>query len=137
MLEINSKISIDENCLSEVFVRSTGPGGQNVNKVSTAVCLKMNLATCGLDQGVKVRLRKIAGVRHNSDDEIIIICKEHRSQIRNREAARDRLIELVRKALFVPKKRKKTKATKGSKERRIKAKKSRGDLKKGRQKVKY
>jgi len=111
-------------------MRASGPGGQHVNKVSSAVELRFEAARSpALPAPVKTRLRRIAGQRWTKDGAIVIQCDATRSQARNREIARARLLELIQKALVVPKKRIRTKPTKGSVERRLKAKKVRGDVK--------
>ena len=132
---ISENIVIDEACISEEFVRSSGPGGQNVNKVATAVCLKFDLKACAFDPGVKERIRRIANHRLNLRDEIVIFSGDYRSQRRNREEARRRLKALIKKSMFLPAKRKKTKKTKSSELKRLKTKRMRGEKKKNRQKV--
>lgn len=133
MLRINDDIAIEDWELTEQFVRSSGPGGQNVNKVSSAVELRFEAARSpGLSGAVKARLRKLAGRRWTKDGAVVIFAEETRSQARNREIARERLAELIAAALVVPKRRVRTRPTRGSVERRLKAKKVRGEVKKGR-----
>ena len=136
MLEINENITIEDWELIENFVRSSGPGGQNVNKVSTAVELRFEaLRSPNIPDQVKVRLKKIAGRRWTNEGAIIIQVEETRYQTRNREIARKRLKDLILKAVFVKKKRIATKPTAGSQRRRIKDKKQRGEVKLGRKTI--
>jgi ribosome-associated protein len=135
-LTISDDIQIEDWEISEVFVRSSGPGGQNVNKVSTAVELRFEAERSpNLPAPVKTRLRKLAGRRWTKEGALVLQVEDTRSQARNREIARERLIELIRAALVKPKRRIATKPTYGSKQRRIKAKKVRGDVKAMRGKV--
>ncbi len=135
-LRINDQIEIADWELSEQFTRSSGPGGQNVNKVSTAVELRFEAARSpNLTEAVKRRLKKLAGRRWTNDGAVVIFVQETRSQARNREIAAERLAELIQKALFVPKRRVATKPTYGSVKRRLEGKKVRGAVKKLRGKV--
>lgn len=136
MLHVTDAITIQEWELSEQFTRSQGPGGQNVNKVETAVELRFEAERSpGLSDGVKRRLRRLAGRRWTQDGAILILSQETRSQARNRELARERLAELIRQALSAPKRRIATRPTLGSQRRRLKAKTVRGEVKTLRGKV--
>ena len=133
MLTVTPEITIADWELTENFVRASGPGGQNVNKVSTAVELRFEAERSpNLPPAVKVRLKRLAGRRWTKEGAVILFVEETRSQARNREIARDRLAELVLAATVVPKRRVKTRPTRGSVERRLKGKKVRAEVKKGR-----
>ena len=130
MLHITDAIIIQDWELTEQFIRASGPGGQNVNKVSTAVELRFEAERSpNLPPPVKTRLRRLAGRRWTKDGAIVLHVDDTRSQARNRDIARDRLAELIRAALVAPKRRVATKPTFGSVKRRIKAKKARGEVK--------
>lgn len=136
MLRVNDKITIADWELSESFMRASGPGGQNVNKVSSAVELRFEAARSPhLPAPVKNRLRRLAGRRWTTDGAVVLQCDETRSQARNRDIIRDRLVELIQKALVAPKRRIATRPTLGSKKRRLASKKQRGEVKSLRGKV--
>jgi ribosome-associated protein len=130
MIRITDHISIDERELEERFIRASGPGGQNVNKLNTAVQLRFDVRhSPSLRDGVRARLERLAGQRLTNDGVLIITAQRHRTQERNRQDALDRLIELIRRAAVTPKPRRPTKPTKGSRERRLQGKKQRSTIK--------
>ena len=136
MLWINDHLSIADWELTESFTRSQGPGGQNVNTVETAVELRFEAdRSPHLAPPVKARLKRLAGRRWTADGAVLIRAEETRSQARNRELARERLVELIRAALVAPKRRVATKPTLGSQRRRVAAKLQRGEIKALRGKV--
>jgi len=136
MIPVTRSISISEDELDERFIRSPGPGGQNVNKVETAVQLRFDAAhSPNLPPEVFARLRGIAGQRMTADGVIVITARRFRSQERNRADARERLVELIAKATEVPKKRRPTRPSLSAKRKRVETKKKRGDVKKTRGKV--
>ncbi len=138
MIKVTDTIFIDENDLSEKFIRSSGPGGQNVNKVATAVQLSFDVAaSSSLSAYVKSRLAALAGSRISGDGVLTIEADNFRTRERNREEALRRLVELVRKAAFKPKARKKTRPTKASQLRRLERKKARSKVKSTRGRVKH
>ncbi len=129
MIEITPDIGIDERHVTERFVRASGPGGQNVNKLATAVELRFDVEASGLPSAVKERLKKLAGSRMTSEGVLLIDSREHRTQAQNREAARERLVALLVRASKTPRKRRPTRPTAGAKEDRLAAKKHRGIVK--------
>lgn len=128
-IRITPNLSIDESLIAETFIQASGPGGQNVNKVASAVQLRFDAANARLPFDILARLEALAGSRLTKDGMVVITARQFRDQQRNREDARARLIELLRAAIVAPKKRRPTKPTKASKERRLEGKKRAGDIK--------
>jgi ribosome-associated protein len=131
MIQINSKIAIGENEIEESFIRASGPGGQNVNKVSSAVQLRFDvLHSPTLPKEVRVRLIRIAGKKMTRDGVLIITAQRHRSQDHNRKDALERLVDMIRLAAIRPTLRKPTTPTRSSRHKRLQVKKLRGNVKK-------
>jgi ribosome-associated protein len=130
MIRVTAHIDIDEREIDEQFVRASGPGGQNVNKLSTAVQLRFDVRhSPSLSSDARARLERLAGSRLTRDGVLVIIAQRHRTQGRNRQDALDRLLDFIRRAAVAPIKRRPTKPTRASRERRIEGKKRRAGIK--------
>jgi len=129
MIRITDELSLDERDVDERFIRASGPGGQNVNKVSTAVELRFNVAASSLSEPVKARLMTLAANRVTSEGVLLIDSREYRLQSQNREAARDRLATLIREAMVKPRTRRATRPKAAAREKRLAGKKLRSRIK--------
>lgn len=132
-VELAPGVRAPADALRFAAVRSTGPGGQNVNKRSTKVELRVSVDALEMPEDARARLRRMAGKRLNAEDDLIVASEEHRSQKRNKDECLERLRELLVRAMVKPKPRKKTKPTKGSKERRLQSKREQSERKARRQ----
>lgn len=136
MIEITADIGLAEEELEETFIRAPGPGGQNVNKVASAVQLRFDAAhSSSLPESILPRLKKLAGRRMTRDGVIVISASRFRSQERNRQDARDRLVALIREAATPPKRRRPTRVPRGARRQRLESKRKRSQIKKGRGRV--
>jgi ribosome-associated protein len=136
LIQITERIAIDEREIKEEFVRASGPGGQNVNKVSTAVKLRFNVVKSpSLPDDIRARLIRLAGKRMTDKGVLVIDARRFRTQERNRQEALERLVRLIEKASRIPKRRKKTRPSKASKQRRLDEKHRRGEIKRMRKPV--
>ncbi len=132
-IRVTEDIALDESELEETFVLASGPGGQNVNKVSSAVQLRFNAAaSLALPEPVRFRLMILAGGKLTKDGVVVLTARQFRDQVRNRSAARERLFEMIREAAIEPKRRRKTKPSRTSKEKRLQHKKKHAELKRTR-----
>ncbi|MDQ6891723.1 MAG: aminoacyl-tRNA hydrolase [Acidobacteriota bacterium] len=135
MLQVTPEIAVEDRELEERFVRASGPGGQNVNKVATAVELRYDVSASSLPEDMKQRVAALAGKRMTTEGVLVIDSREHRTQAQNREAARDRLLALLRRAAARPRRRRKTKPSRAVREKRLATKVQRARVKAGRGRV--